>query len=144
MTRRQLIATVLNPWQWFCSTRTLSNCLETTVTIVALDLWPWQWSAGVIPDNSRAKAQKLLSRYSSMSIDRDKSAADAHRLQSSSMPVAGSLCVYSSSHKRPGLDDAGQFRLASDIMESAHDPGPRGLGLRVSHFIPGIVLLRVS
>ncbi|CAG7922728.1 unnamed protein product [Penicillium olsonii] len=39
-----LAATVLNPWQWFCSTRTLSNCLETTLTIVALDLWPWKWS----------------------------------------------------------------------------------------------------
>lgn len=51
------------------------------------------------------------------------------------MPVAGSLCVYSSSHKRPGLDDPGQLRLASDIMESAHDLGPRGLGLRVSHLI---------
>ncbi|KAI2792409.1 GPI mannosyltransferase 3 [Penicillium oxalicum] len=41
-----LFATVLNPWQWFCSTRTLSNCVETTVTIVALDQWPWQWSTG--------------------------------------------------------------------------------------------------
>ncbi|MCJ1377433.1 hypothetical protein MMC17_000528, partial [Xylographa soralifera] len=29
---------------WFCSTRTLSNCLETTLTTVALYLWPWQWS----------------------------------------------------------------------------------------------------
>ncbi|KAJ5980296.1 GPI mannosyltransferase [Penicillium waksmanii] len=41
-----LLVTLLSPWQWFCSTRTLSNCLETTITIVALDLWPWQWSAG--------------------------------------------------------------------------------------------------
>ncbi|KAJ5610701.1 hypothetical protein N7510_007420 [Penicillium lagena] len=40
-----LAVTVLNPWQWFCSTRTLSNCLETTITIVALNLWPWQWSS---------------------------------------------------------------------------------------------------
>lgn len=36
--------TVCSPWQWFCSTRTLSNCLETTYTIVALESWPWQWS----------------------------------------------------------------------------------------------------
>ncbi|EZF31465.1 hypothetical protein H109_02558 [Trichophyton interdigitale MR816] len=36
--------TVLSPWQWFCSTRTLSNCLETSLTITALYLWPWQWS----------------------------------------------------------------------------------------------------
>ena len=42
----QLALTVVSPWQWFCSTRTFSNCLETTLTIVALYLWPWQWSAG--------------------------------------------------------------------------------------------------
>lgn len=36
--------TVGSPWHWFCSTRTLSNCLETTYTIVALESWPWQWS----------------------------------------------------------------------------------------------------
>ncbi|KKZ66620.1 hypothetical protein EMCG_00183 [[Emmonsia] crescens] len=38
-----LALTVLSPWQWFCSTRTLSNCLETSLTIVALYLWPWEW-----------------------------------------------------------------------------------------------------
>ena len=48
-----MIVTVLNPWQWFCSTRTLSNCVEATVTIVALDLWPWQWSAGIATDSKR-------------------------------------------------------------------------------------------
>lgn len=39
-----LALTVLSPWQWFCSTRTFSNCLETTLTVVALYAWPWQWS----------------------------------------------------------------------------------------------------
>ncbi|RAL16058.1 putative glycosylphosphatidylinositol-alpha 1,2 mannosyltransferase [Aspergillus homomorphus CBS 101889] len=39
-----LALTALSPWQWFCSTRTLSNCLETTLTVVALCLWPWEWS----------------------------------------------------------------------------------------------------
>ncbi|EER42578.1 mannosyltransferase [Histoplasma capsulatum H143] len=38
-----LALTVLSPWQWFCSTRTLSNCLETSLTVVALYLWPWGW-----------------------------------------------------------------------------------------------------
>jgi len=42
----QLALTVLNPWNWFCSTRTLSNCLETTLTSIALCHWPWQWTAG--------------------------------------------------------------------------------------------------
>jgi len=37
-----LIITILSPWQWFCSTRTLSNCLETTLTSAALYCWPWQ------------------------------------------------------------------------------------------------------
>ncbi|KAG7002243.1 GPI mannosyltransferase 3 [Physcia stellaris] len=39
-----LVLTVCSPWQWFCSTRTLSNCLETTLTIVALSNWPWHWT----------------------------------------------------------------------------------------------------
>src|SRR3954447_22232938 len=39
-----LTLTVLSPWQWFCSTRTLSNCLETTLTVIALYNWPWHWS----------------------------------------------------------------------------------------------------
>ncbi|OQD81275.1 hypothetical protein PENANT_c028G02451 [Penicillium antarcticum] len=50
-----LAATVLNPWQWFCSTRTLSNCLETTITIVALELWPWQWSTASAITNGHVK-----------------------------------------------------------------------------------------
>ena len=40
-----LVVTVISPWQWFCSTRTLSNCLECTLTIIALYNWPWHWSA---------------------------------------------------------------------------------------------------
>lgn len=38
-----LVLTVTSPWQWFCSTRTFSNSLETTLTIVALYNWPWHW-----------------------------------------------------------------------------------------------------
>lgn len=34
--------TALNPWQWYCSVRTFSNSLETTLTIAALNSWPWQ------------------------------------------------------------------------------------------------------
>ncbi|KAL8775756.1 MAG: hypothetical protein Q9194_003661, partial [Teloschistes cf. exilis] len=39
-----LFLTVISAWQWFCSTRTLSNCLETTLTVIALHQWPWHWS----------------------------------------------------------------------------------------------------
>ncbi|KAH8700276.1 putative mannosyltransferase [Talaromyces proteolyticus] len=38
-----LALTVLSPWQWFCSTRTFSNCAETTLTVIALYFWPWDW-----------------------------------------------------------------------------------------------------
>lgn len=41
-----LTLTVVSPWQWFCSTRTLSNSLETTLTILALTQWPWHWYPG--------------------------------------------------------------------------------------------------
>lgn len=38
-----LMLTILSPWQWFCSGRTFSNSLETTLTVAALVLWPWDW-----------------------------------------------------------------------------------------------------
>jgi phosphatidylinositol glycan class B len=37
--------TVVSPWQWYCSTRTFSNSLETTLTIAALSYWPWEMLA---------------------------------------------------------------------------------------------------
>lgn len=37
----QLLMSVLSPWNWFCSTRTFSNSLETSLTITALYFWPW-------------------------------------------------------------------------------------------------------
>lgn len=42
-----LIFTVSSPWNWFCSTRTFSNCLETTLTVIALYHWPYHWALGV-------------------------------------------------------------------------------------------------
>ncbi|KAI9742264.1 MAG: glycosylphosphatidylinositol anchor biosynthesis [Claussenomyces sp. TS43310] len=38
------VVSLLSPWHWFCSTRTLSNSLETVLTIVALNYWPWSLS----------------------------------------------------------------------------------------------------
>jgi hypothetical protein len=40
--RYQLLLTMFSPWQWFFSTRTFSNSLETTLTIAALYYWPWE------------------------------------------------------------------------------------------------------
>ncbi|PNS14014.1 hypothetical protein CAC42_6527 [Sphaceloma murrayae] len=37
----------LSPWQWFCSTRTLMNSLECTLTVAALYCWPWEMFSGI-------------------------------------------------------------------------------------------------
>lgn len=34
-------------WNWFVSTRSFSNCVETTLTIMALYNWPFHWALGV-------------------------------------------------------------------------------------------------
>lgn len=53
---------VLSPWNWFCSTRTFSNSLETALTITAMYYWPWKISsdtvlgAGSDPSQSVKKA----------------------------------------------------------------------------------------
>ncbi|KAK4250558.1 glycosyltransferase [Corynascus novoguineensis] len=58
--------TVLNPWQWYCSTRTFSNSLETTLTIAALCYWPWE----VLGDTKANRNQPLQQkgRVSSLRI----------------------------------------------------------------------------
>ncbi|KAF4630326.1 hypothetical protein G7Y89_g7814 [Cudoniella acicularis] len=44
-----VLMTVFSPWQWFCSTRTFSNCMEMTLTIAALNYWPWEVSIDLTP-----------------------------------------------------------------------------------------------
>ncbi|PHH71493.1 hypothetical protein CDD82_6483 [Ophiocordyceps australis] len=55
-----------SPWQWYVSTRTFSNSLETSLTVMALYFWPWQlFMAEAVPvkQNSRHPAIRLpLSR----------------------------------------------------------------------------------
>lgn len=41
--RAALAISVLSPWQWFCSIRTFSNSLETTLTAVSLYYFPWRF-----------------------------------------------------------------------------------------------------
>ncbi|KAF2872573.1 Alg9-like mannosyltransferase family-domain-containing protein [Massariosphaeria phaeospora] len=53
-----LALSVCSPWQWFCSTRTLSNCLETTVASTAVYYWPWHWPGPTASDRkSRDEAK---------------------------------------------------------------------------------------
>lgn len=53
--------TALNPWQWYCSVRTFSNSLETTLTIAALNSWPWQLlrPAEAVKENPKASGTTL-------------------------------------------------------------------------------------
>ncbi|KAM0236363.1 hypothetical protein ACHAPO_004995 [Fusarium lateritium] len=37
-----LFLQLFNPWQWYCSTRTFSNSLEMTLTVMAMYYWPWE------------------------------------------------------------------------------------------------------
>lgn len=53
-----LALSVCSPWQWFCSTRTLSNCAETTITAIAMYYWPWHWHALAREENLGAKGKK--------------------------------------------------------------------------------------
>ncbi|KAF2625344.1 glycosyltransferase family 22 protein [Macroventuria anomochaeta] len=48
-----LAISVCSPWQWFCSIRTLSNCLETTFTSIAVYYWPWHWTTTTAPNKAR-------------------------------------------------------------------------------------------
>ena len=53
-----LALTVLSPWQWFCSVRTFSNSLETTLTIFSLTYFPW--GRFLQPSIDRHAAQQRL------------------------------------------------------------------------------------
>ncbi|KAL6860890.1 glycosyltransferase family 22 protein [Trichoderma novae-zelandiae] len=50
-----LFMQLFNPWQWYCATRTFSNSLETTLTVMALSYWPWQL-LGVAPYSLKENA----------------------------------------------------------------------------------------
>lgn len=58
-----LFMTGVSPWQAFCSVRTLSNSIETTLTVFALYLWPWTWftasSRSKKADNEASGATKV-------------------------------------------------------------------------------------
>ncbi|PIA93339.1 GPI mannosyltransferase 3 [Cercospora beticola] len=55
-----LALTVLSPWQWFCSVRTFSNSIETTLTIFSLTYFPW--GRFLQPSNDRQAGQQRLAQ----------------------------------------------------------------------------------
>ncbi|KAM4068111.1 alg9-like mannosyltransferase family protein [Hirsutella rhossiliensis] len=50
-----LFLQLLSPWQWYVSTRTFSNSLETTLTAMALYYWPWNLLAPAAPAPAKDK-----------------------------------------------------------------------------------------
>jgi phosphatidylinositol glycan class B len=56
----QLFLQLFNPWQWYCSTRTFSNSLETTLTIMALYYWPWAMFHAAKPTKENPKPANTL------------------------------------------------------------------------------------
>jgi Alg9-like mannosyltransferase family len=60
LTPVQLPLSLLSPWQFFCSVRTLSNALETALTAAALSRWPFavgeKSAGGVVPASDRGRA----------------------------------------------------------------------------------------
>ncbi|KAF6803507.1 GPI mannosyltransferase 3 [Colletotrichum sojae] len=56
-----LFMSMFSPFQWYCSTRTFSNSLETTLTIMALNYWPWELLGESKPVKENTKlAQSIL------------------------------------------------------------------------------------
>lgn len=76
-----LLLTLASPWQAFCSVRTLSNSVETALTIVALYFWPWSWFANesIPAGRTDQKQMKNVTSQSSQdhSLDLHKSLAAA-------------------------------------------------------------------
>ncbi|KAH6654410.1 GPI mannosyltransferase 3 [Truncatella angustata] len=54
-----LLMSIANPWVWYCSTRTFSNSLETTLTIAALFYFPWE-VLGIQSQQSQKKDSSFI------------------------------------------------------------------------------------
>ncbi|OHW91252.1 GPI mannosyltransferase 3 [Colletotrichum incanum] len=55
-----LFMSMFSPFQWYCSTRTFSNSLETTLTIMALNYWPWELLGDIKPEKENPKPAKSI------------------------------------------------------------------------------------
>lgn len=61
-----LFLQLFNPWQWYCSTRTFSNSLETTLTVMALYYWPWAIFSTTTPTKENPKPVNVLGNIGSL------------------------------------------------------------------------------
>ncbi|OAA32039.1 GPI mannosyltransferase [Moelleriella libera RCEF 2490] len=55
-----LFLQLFNPWQWYCSTRSFSNSLEATLTVMALYYWPWRVLDAAAPTKENPKPANAL------------------------------------------------------------------------------------
>lgn len=76
-----LVLTVISPWQWFTSTRTFANSLETTLTVIALYNWPWHWPSEVVPEDPRAGKQTDGVRVRDDGLSPQETAGEVTRLR---------------------------------------------------------------
>ncbi|KAJ3941642.1 glycosylphosphatidylinositol anchor biosynthesis [Colletotrichum fioriniae] len=60
-----LFMSMFSPFQWYCSTRTFSNSLETTLTIMALNYWPWELLVSAYPSSSPQQQSSSAQQTSS-------------------------------------------------------------------------------
>lgn len=89
-----LAITVSSPWQWFCSVRTLSNSLETTLTILGLCYWPWSW---FVTQSSTGKTSGLASSPSGLYLSLT-SAAIACVLRPTNIMIWATVAIASLYH----------------------------------------------
>lgn len=113
-----LALTLLSPWNWFCSTRTLSNALETTLTAIALHYWPWSWLLSTTKTRGEQKAGLTSTKpppkrlYASLAL-----AALACILRPTNVLIWATLAV-SSLWTFPNLQNSVAFLRAAIIIGS--------------------------
>ncbi|PSN63920.1 hypothetical protein BS50DRAFT_576550 [Corynespora cassiicola Philippines] len=86
-----LLVSLCSPWQWFCSTRTLSNCLETAVTATAVYYWPWHWPTA-LPSGDAGDRQLRNEKGSSHIADGQASPGHVSELRLSLL-LAAFACI---------------------------------------------------
>ncbi|KAK1812084.1 glycosylphosphatidylinositol anchor biosynthesis [Friedmanniomyces endolithicus] len=96
-----LALTAFSPWQFHCSVRTFLNSLETTLTIVALYYWPWQWFLDVArkrvqqphvraPQSDDDRSTETTVLQSRSFLDQGSNTVDQSTTPDSSLEVASS------------------------------------------------------
>jgi phosphatidylinositol glycan class B len=110
-----LALTVLSPWQWHTSTRTFANSFETTLTVIALNLWPWGWFIDA-PANSGLQ-MNVLDDGPSLEL---KDFLDGKEVKTESRPSSSSSSqTATSDSSQKTSSDANPVRLNAALAAAA-------------------------